>query len=67
MQIWASSPEQGLGETGLSVPKFRLLRESGALAGIASYYQEDVNLTERGDPEVLHGERISQEFCAVWG
>ena len=67
VQIWASSPEQGLSETGLSVPKFRLLRESGALAGLTSYYQEDVNLTERGDPEVLHGERISREFCAVWG
>ena len=67
VQIWASSPEQGLSETGLSVPKFRLLRESGPFAGITSYYQEDVNLTERGDPEVLHGERISREFCGVWG
>ncbi len=67
VQIWASSPEQGLSQSGLSVPKVRALHESGLFAAVTSCYQEDVNLTERGDPEVLHSERISQEFCEVWG
>jgi putative ABC transport system permease protein len=67
VQVWASSPEQGLDQTELSVPKFRALRDSGAFASVAAYHDEDVNLTERGDPEVLHGERISREFFDVWG
>jgi putative ABC transport system permease protein len=67
VQVWASSPEQGLDQTEVSVPKFRALRDSGAFAGVTSYHDEDVNLTERGDPEYLHGERISREFFDVWG
>jgi putative ABC transport system permease protein len=67
VQIWAASPEQGLEETEVSVPKFRALRDSGAFAAVTAYHAEDVNLTERGDPEVLHGERISREFFDVWG
>jgi putative ABC transport system permease protein len=67
VQVWASLPEQGLDKTELSVPRFRLLRDSGAFASITSYHDEDVNLTERGDPEYLHGERISREFFDVWG
>ena len=49
------------------MPKFRALRDSGAFAAVTAYHDEDVNLTERGDPEVLHGERISREFFDVWG
>src|SRR3954451_223947 len=67
VQVWVSSPEQGLDHTELSVPRFRALRDSGAFAGVTAYHDEDVNLTERGDPEVLHGERISREFFDVWG
>ncbi len=67
VQVWGRSPEQGLEQTEISVPKFRALRDSGAFAAVTAYHDEDVNLTERGDPEVLHGERISREFFDVWG
>jgi putative ABC transport system permease protein len=67
VQIWASSPEQGLTEAEVSVPKFRELRDSGAFASVTAYHDEDVNLSGRGDPEVLHGKRISREFFDVWG
>ncbi|HEY0557113.1 MAG TPA: ABC transporter permease [Thermoanaerobaculia bacterium] len=67
VQIWATSPEQGLDQTEVSVPKFRALRDSGAFAAVTAYHEEDVNLTERGDPEVLQGQRISREFFDVWG
>jgi len=67
VRIWATSPEQGLEETEISVPRFRMLRDSGAFASVAAYHSEDVNLTESGDPEVLHGERISRGFFDVWG
>ncbi|HEY0510565.1 MAG TPA: ABC transporter permease [Thermoanaerobaculia bacterium] len=67
VQVWASLPEQGLDKTEVSVPRFRALRDSGAFASVAAYHDEDVNLTERGDPEYLHAERISREFFDVWG
>ena len=67
VQVWTNAPEQGLEHSELSVPRFRRLRDSGVFAGISAYHNEDVNLTERGDPEVLHGERISREFFDVWG
>jgi putative ABC transport system permease protein len=67
VQIWADSPEQGLTKAEVSVPKFRELRDSGAFASVAAYHAEDLNLTERGDPEYLQGERISREFFDVWG
>ena len=67
VQIWSSSPEQGLTEAEVSVPKFRELRDSGAFASVTAYHDEDVNLSERGDPEYLRGKRISREFFDVWG
>jgi putative ABC transport system permease protein len=67
VRVWATSPEQGLRETEVSVPRFQALRDSGLFASVAAYHSEDFNLTESGDPEVLHGERISRGFFDVWG
>jgi putative ABC transport system permease protein len=67
VRVWASSPEQGLEKTEVSVPKFRALRDSGAFASVAAYHADFVNLTERGAPEYLQAERISPEFFDVWG
>jgi putative ABC transport system permease protein len=66
VQVFMRFPEQGLEKTEVSVPRFRVLRDSGAFASLAAYHEEDLNLTEQGDPEVLHGERISRGFFAVW-
>jgi putative ABC transport system permease protein len=66
VQVFIRFPEQGLEKTEVSVPRFRTLRDSGAFASLAAYHEEDLNLTEQGDPEVLHGERISRGFFDVW-
>jgi putative ABC transport system permease protein len=66
VQVFMRFPEQGLEKTEVSVPRFRALRDSGAFASLAAYHEEDLNLTEQGDPEVLHGERISRGFFDVW-
>ena len=66
VQVFMRLPEQGLEKTEVSVPRFRALRDSGAFASLAAYHEEDLNLTEQGDPEVLHGERISRGFFDVW-
>ena len=67
VRIWISSPEEGLEQSPSSVPRLRALRDAGLFAGLTAYHDEDFNLTQRGDPEVLHGERIDREFFAVWG
>jgi putative ABC transport system permease protein len=67
VRIWLHSPEEGLDQSPSSVPRLRMLREAGLFAALTAYHDEDFNLTERGDPEVLHGERIDHEFFAVWG
>ncbi len=67
VRIWISSPEEGLEQSPSSVPRLRMLRDAGLFAALTAYHDEDFNLTERGDPQVLHGERIDREFFDVWG
>ncbi len=68
--LWRSSPAEGLDHSPSSVPRLRMLRDAGfngRIATVTAYHDEDFNLTERADPEVLHGERIDREFFDVWG
>jgi putative ABC transport system permease protein len=67
VRIWLHSPEEGLDQSPSSVPRLRMLRDAGLFAALTAYHDEDFNLTERGDPEVLHGERIDRELFDVWG
>ncbi len=67
VRIWISSPEEGLEQSPSSVPRLRALRDAGVFERLSAYHDEDFNLTERENPEVLHGERIDREFLAVWG
>jgi putative ABC transport system permease protein len=67
VRIWLGSPEEGLDHSPSSVPRLRMLREAGIFAALTAYHDEDFNLTERENPEVLHGERIDRGFFDVWG
>jgi putative ABC transport system permease protein len=67
VQIWMTSPEEGLEQSSASVPRLRALRDAGLFARLSAYHDEDFNLTERENPAVLHGERIDREFLTVWG
>ncbi|HEY2289100.1 MAG TPA: ABC transporter permease [Thermoanaerobaculia bacterium] len=67
VRIWLHSPEEGLDKSPSSVPRLRMLRDAGLFAALTAYHEEAFNLTERGDPEVLHGERIDHELFDVWG
>jgi putative ABC transport system permease protein len=69
-RLWLSSPAEGLDHSPSSVPRLRTLRDAGfdgKIAILTAFHDEDFNLTERADPEVLHGERIDREFFDVWG
>jgi putative ABC transport system permease protein len=66
--IWASSPDQGLEQTEVSFPKIRALAEGGkSWRSVATYMEEELNLTERDNPETVDGARVSASFFDVWG
>jgi predicted permease len=53
---------------GFSYPNFLdIQRESRSLSGIAAWRVDSFNLTGSGEPELLHGKRISSNFFSLLG
>jgi predicted permease len=68
VKIWATSPEQAIEQTEISYTKFRAIRDQNrSFDSVTVYHDEDFNLTDRENPEAVHGTRISKEFFDVWG
>lgn len=67
VQIWSTAPDQGIEQVEVSYTKFRRLRQSRQLAAVTAYYEDNFNLTESGNPESVHGARISRDFFEVMG
>src|SRR5262249_34104265 len=62
------SPDRGLGNGPLSSAPYEILRDRNqSFAGVTAYAGERLPLTGSGEPEQLHGARVSANFFSVLG
>ncbi|HEX2271863.1 MAG TPA: ABC transporter permease [Pyrinomonadaceae bacterium] len=68
VHIWATAPERGIRLTGNSLPKFRVYQQqTQVLEGVGATVGTTQTLTGHGDPVVLQGARVNEQFFRTLG